>query len=264
MYRNELFRQTSVRQGVPRNGWSRRTATRRAELIAATGETRLRIVTPAIRRQLSIVMTILIAAITLGVVFYREPFRFWKYPLSDLGATVTEHGFSNIFSILFFDSGMILSGLIMFSISSRFAASKVEHRRIKRGLTFLCGIGFFVIIFPYNINDTIHMTGGGAVFGSLWGLTVLFLLELRHSVGWLRFWALQLPLQGTILPYAALFMAGLPIKQVFQKPAVVGLMLTLGLTLWMRTRVRRAAPLPANRSGIGSEARPFDDTPELR
>lgn len=202
---------------------------------------RNRIVTPTIARRLTIVITILLAAITLGIIFYREPFRFWKYPLSNLGATVTQHGLPNFRSIFFFDSGMIISGVIMFAVSARFAASKVDHRRIKRGLTFLCGIGFFVIIFPYNINDNIHMVGGGAVFGSLWGLTLVFLLELRRAVGWLRFVLLQLPLQITILPYAALFMLGVPIKQAFQKPAVAGLMLTLLLVLRSRRRAHVGA-----------------------
>jgi hypothetical protein len=201
-----------------------------------------RFVTPTIARRLTVVIAVLLSALTLGMLFYRELFRFWQYPLSDLGATRTEHGLSNIPSIIFFDSGMIMSGLLMFSISARFKASTVEHRMIKRALTFLSGIGFLIIIFPYNINDSIHMTGGGAVFGGLWGLAVLLSLEMRHGLGTLRFWLIQLLLQGTILPYAALFVLGKAIKQVFQKPAVLGLMLALGLALWMR---KKAGPVPA-------------------
>ncbi len=168
------------------------------------------------------------------MLFYREPFRFWQYPLSDLGATQTEHGLSNVPSIIFFDAGMIVSSLMMLAVSARFAVSTVEHRMAKRALTFLTGMGFLVIMFPYNINDGIHMTGGGAVFGGLWGLTLLLSLELRKRIGLARFWLIQLVLQGTILPYAALFMLGKPIKQAFQKPAVLGLMLALSLTLSFR------------------------------
>ena len=193
-----------------------------------------RIVTATIRRRLFVVIGVLASCLTLGVLFYREPFRIWQYPLSDLGATQTEHGLSNIPSIIFFDAGMIVSSLLMLAVSSRFAVSTVEHRMLKRVLTFLTGVGFLVIMFPYNINDSIHMTGGAAVFGGLWGFTLLLSLELRRRIGRARFWLIQLILQGTILPYAALFMIGKPIKQAFQKPAVLGLMMALSLTLSFR------------------------------
>ena len=72
------------------------------------------------------------------------------------------------------------------------------------------------------------------MFGGLWGFTLLLALELCSRIGRARFWLIQLVLQGTILPYAALFMLGKPIKQAFQKPAVLGLMLALSLALSLR------------------------------
>jgi len=200
--------------------------------------------TPLLARRLSTVIAIVIGAIVLAIIFYRGAFRFWKYPLSDLGATVTEHGFSNITSMLFFDPGMFASSLIMFSVGASLAKTAVEHRRIKCGLAVLCAAGFIVIIFPYNINDNIHMSGAAAVFGSFWGTTVLLLLESRKSIGELRFWLLQLLLQMTLLPYAALFAIGLPVKQAFQKPAVLGLMVTLRIVLLLSSRRDAAQPPP--------------------
>ena len=223
-------RRNSDRQFVgldwPRAPIAARTAERR-DFVTAHAP----LITPVIAQQLSAVIAVVIGMLTLAIIFYREPFQLWKYPLSDLGATVTEHGLPNTPSLVFFDCGMLASSLIMLRISSRFAASKVRNRKIKRGLTLLGAAGFFVIMFPYNISDPVHMTGGGMVFGSLWALTVLLLLETRPRAGRLRFWLLQLLLQLTILPYAALFLLGPPIKQAFQKPAVVGLMLTLRITV---------------------------------
>lgn len=200
------------------------------------GAVRHRFVTPTVARRLSIIIAIVLGGITLGIIFYRQPFKLFHYPLSNLGATRSPAGLANVPSIVFFDSSMILSGILMFSISARFGASDVDHLLPKRGLTLLSGVGFFVIIFPYNINDPIHMAGGAALFGGLWGLTVLLLLELRRPIGTLRFTLLQLLLQGTILPYAALVMINLPIKQAFQKPAVLGLMASLRIAMWLGER----------------------------
>ena len=195
------------------------------------------VMTPAIARRLSAVSIIIVASMALGIIFYREPFRFFEYPLSDLGATRTEHDLSNIVSMFLFDGGMLSSAVIMFSISRLFGTAQVEHRRLKRGLTLLSAIGFIVITFPYNINDNIHMSGDAALVGGLWGLTVLSLLEMRESIGTRRFVLLQLLLQGTILPYAAMFAIGLPIKQAFQKPAVAGLILAVRFVVSLHDRV---------------------------
>lgn len=190
-------------------------------------------------RRFSLLGAVIVGSIALGIVFYREPFRFLAYPLSDLGATVSEHGFPNRVSNVFFDLGMIVGGLIMLTIARGLKSGAMPHREPKRVLSLVAALGFFVITFPYNINDTIHMIGGAALIGGLWGLTVLLLFELRQLIGKGRFWIMQILLQGTILPYALLVALDIPIKQAFQKPAVLALIITLPLALAQQRSGRR-------------------------
>lgn len=213
----------------PDRGPGRVTVDLRTEATAA--HTHYRVLTPSIQRRLSAVLATVFSVLTIGIILYREPFKFWQYPLSDLGATLTQDGLPNVVPLVLFDTGMISCAVVMFSISTLFATSDVEHRKLKRLLALICAFGFVVIIFPYNVNDPIHMTGGGAVFGGMWGLFLLLLLELRSRIGGARFWLLQLLLQGTLLPYAVMFAIGPPIQQAYQKPAVIGMLTAFWLTL---------------------------------
>lgn len=158
--------------------------------------------------------------LTLGMLTYAEPFRFWEYPLSDLGATVTATGIRNGISILFFICAMLTSCLVMVLLSRRF-------RGFRRALCLSCAAGFLISTFPHNICNPVHSLGAALMVGSLWGLSVSFLgtLRIRNSVS--PFLLGHALLQGTILTYAVTFILDSPVKQVTQKLAVLGLLTVL-------------------------------------
>ena len=42
-----------------------------------------------------VLSTVNIILLFVGMYYYPEPFKFWQYPLSGIGATITENGFPN-------------------------------------------------------------------------------------------------------------------------------------------------------------------------
>lgn len=62
---------------------------------------------------------------------------------------------------------------------------------------------------------------------SLWALTGLFLFEARRFVPLEKFIVQQSILQVTVLTYAAAYAYDLPVKNIAQKFAVLGLMIVL-------------------------------------
>lgn len=184
-------------------------------------------------RQFLILIFLLLLGLIASIITYRGPFQIWKYPLSDLGTLHTVNNKPNIWSRYIFDLTMIVSGFLMIRICTAFSNNPgLRHYRLKSVLTFICAIGFFILIFPYDISDAVHEAGATLVFGSFWILIVEFTLELKHLFSVSVFWMAQLVLQGTVLPYAALFAIGSPIRDVVQKIAVAGLM----FSLWMTTK----------------------------
>ena len=168
---------------------------------------------------------------TIGMLCYGEPFLFWEYPLSDLGRTVTEGGYPNTFSFLLFSLAMLICGSIMLAIGLNFKRSgTIPNMRIKKNLSYVAAAGYFIALFPHNISNPVHSVGSAMFVGSLWGLSIIFLLEARHQISPSKFYLLQLILQGTVITYAINFIFDTPIRQITQKFAVVGLMLVLKLS----------------------------------
>lgn len=189
--------------------------------------------TPGISKLLSILIFLICLGLILAIVTYRGSFSVWKYPLSDLGTLYTEHNKPNLLSRLIFDITMVISGFIMIKICSDFASNpSLRHSGMKSALTFICALGFFILIFPYDVINYIHEAGATFVFGSFWIMVFEFSMELKHSSSTLRFLLSQIVLQGTVLPYALLFTIGTPLEEAVQKFAVAGLM----FALWLTTR----------------------------
>jgi hypothetical protein len=84
-----------------------------------------------------------------------------------------------------------------------------------------------VFIFPHNINNNIHIVGAAIMVASLWALTGLFLFEARRFVPLEKFIVQQSTLQVAVLTYATAYMYDLPIKNIAQKFAVLGLIIVL-------------------------------------
>ncbi|MBN2541972.1 hypothetical protein JXI42_03820 [bacterium] len=144
--------------------------------------------------------------VSLAILSYREHFPFWKYPFSTLGETVTVSGFPNDNSLFMFNISMMLSGIIMAILAIAFLEEKRARNRVSKVvLCLISAIGFFVASSPHDIHRMQHIYGTAIMFGSLWGLSVVFLTELKPIVSKKMFTIGQLILQVPILSYAVLF-----------------------------------------------------------
>lgn len=200
---------------------------------------------PGVCRQFSLLILVVFAGLVISMELDRGAFFLWEDPLSDLGAFMTVNATLNVLPRIVFDAAMTVSGLLMLRIYSGFSADELlRHRRFKEVMTFLCGVGFFMVLMPYDVNLAVHEAGASLIFGMLWGMTVLFSVELGQMSLVAGSVLSQLVLQGTVLPYAYLFAAGIPGEVVAQKFAVIGLMFSVWLTTRTGGRLRSVSRGP--------------------
>jgi hypothetical membrane protein len=185
---------------------------------------------PKINKFLTYLLSLNILVFILGMLTYGERYQFWEDALSYLGGIKTLAGDPNILSWLIFTFGMILSGILCLYIWFLLnREDEMEHSKFKGYLFLICGIGYFIMIMPHDINNSIHVIGTALVFGMLWLYAVILLIELNHRIEQYKILLFHLFLQGTVLPYAFLYFIDSPIQVQSQKFAVIGLMLVLKL-----------------------------------
>lgn len=190
---------------------------------------------PEVSGQFSLLILVVFVGLVLSMEFDRRAFFIWQDPLSDLGAFMTVNGSVNMIPRTVFDLAMTISGLLMLKICAIFSSDgPLRHAGIKRVMAFICSIGFFMVLMPYDVSLAVHEIGASLVFGMLWGMTVLFSIELKQASFLIATVLSQLVLQATVLPYAFMFAAGIPAEVAAQKFAVVGLM----FSVWYTTRAR--------------------------
>lgn len=175
----------------------------------------------------TLILTLNITSMLSAMLLFGERFDFWNHAASDLGLTVTDNGSANYKSLFLFSAGMIASGYLCLQIHKILKAYSFKHKEMKLLLLKTCSLGYFGIVTPYNISHTLHVLGATSLFGSLYFLTVVLLFELKEQGKRFEFYVFQLLLQGTILPYALLYFLDSPVRNVAQKFAVAGLMLSL-------------------------------------
>lgn len=157
---------------------------------------------------------------------YPERFRFWEYPLSELGAYRTMNGTQNGPSQFFFIVDMVLSGLVMALIAHRFRHRRgCPNRLLRTVLASVGAFGFWIAVLPYDLYLVNHSLGSAFVFFSLWALSVSYLAEVRTRGETGVFLLGHGVLQTTVISYAVTFLVNVPAKQAAQKLAVFGLML---------------------------------------
>ncbi len=190
---------------------------------------------PICNREIEIIFSritvITLLTMIVGMFFYGDKFNFWMNPISDLGVTVTVHGHSNLLSLAIFTIGMLTSGILMLKIATIFKESiYVRYHKLKYYLSLMTAFGFFIITYPHNINNNIHSVGGALLFGGLWGLTLLFLIEARAIKKTSHVVFYHFVLHSTILTYAFNFVIKSRIEQITQKLAILGLIFILKLS----------------------------------
>lgn len=189
--------------------------------------------TPLITRYISTVILVILVGLCIAMGTYQGKFLFWKSPVCSLGTIYANHKQFNIISLLFFDFTMMLSSYLMMKVGYSFSSDiPFQHKRLKQILSFTCSIGFLLIIAPYTVLHTIHIIGGTFVIGPLWGLALLFSIEVRPHISTSAFLFYQLILQGSILSYAIMYSMGIPTDNAAQKFGIASLM----IVLWFATR----------------------------
>lgn len=184
-----------------------------------------------VSRQFSVLIFVVLTGLVLSILSDRGSFFVWQDPLSDLGALRTVNGDLNVVPRTIFDLSMTISGLLMLRLYSFLSTDGgLLHAGAKRAMTFAGGIGFFMLLMPYDVDLAVHEIGASLVFATLWGMPVLFSVELKRASLTGRALIAQVVLQGTVLPYAILFVADMPGEVVAQKFAVIGLMFAVWYT----------------------------------
>lgn len=177
--------------------------------------------------------------ISLAIFSYGQPFLFWQYPLSHLGATLTENGFNNMRAAYLFISDMLVSSIIMLIITYFFWQNKnIRYYAFKFYLSLFSGIGFILAAFPCNLYDPIHIAGSAITITSFWLLIIIFLQEIKKYF-YYAYILLHLLLHSTLIAYALTFILNFPSKQLFQKLAVLGLFLALMISLRIMSVIRK-------------------------
>lgn len=186
-----------------------------------------------------------LSVMILCILFYGGRFDFRNYALSFLGTPVTPAAYQNIPSMLLFISGLLASSYFCFKISQSFLHLKqVSHARLKHQLFKFTGSGYLIMMMPCNLNNTIHCLGSALVFGTLWFSAVLLLYEIKYDLKTLRFYISQLLLNGIELPYAYAYVTKAVNVQLFQKFAVLVLIITLSFSVKFSCNLYSATKKP--------------------
>ena len=184
-----------------------------------------------LNRYFSILTATIIATFALGMLTFDGSFSLVDDPYSDLGRIWTYEGDLNMLSGIIFAGGLFFSALTCFRIEKNLSG------RYNNRIFMVCGIGFLLMIAPADLFNIIHVLGVILVFGSLWIFSISRLRELRPFIGMQRFLTYQLLLNGTVLPYAYLYLTGNSARHFVQKLALAGIIATL---IIVGTELRRA------------------------
>ena len=188
----------------------------------------------------SVFLGVLLGGYGIAILAYAEPFLFWQYPFSGLGASETPGGFRNNLSMVIFVTDMTVCGIILLCIMTAFIKDREMPFRSNRiAFAAIGALGAFIATFPHNLFDVQHKVGSGFFVGSLWVLAVLFITDVRILVFRAYSNVLHVILHTTVVAYAITFVIDANSKQVFQKFATVGL--AAGILMSLGALSRRAA-----------------------
>ena len=193
-------------------------------------------------------LVVLLGGFCVGMWLYGEPFVFFEYPFSGLGATKTVNGFENHASMVVFVGTMIATGIIFIAVSIVLVRDRaIPFRGLRIVISLTAAFGAFISTFPHDLFDLQHKLGAGFFVGSVWLTAVFFLVDAVNVISRRLIVALHLVLHVTVLAYAIAFMVDSPTKQFFQKFAVMGLGLAIEMSIGALCHgpvesVRRSSP----------------------
>lgn len=183
-------------------------------------------------------------AIRIAIARYGEPFLFWDYPFSSLGATETMNGHPNMDSLLIYAGGSVISAAVLFVHGAVCLRGRGPYdRRVIGWASLIAALGYLVATTPYNLEGLHppHSVGSALVFFGLWLTTNRYLFYLKSTGRPGLFWLGQLVLETTIFAYAVGWFGGHPAMQALQKLSLFGMAGTLlvAATVFEYAAVRR-------------------------
>lgn len=131
-------------------------------------------------------ISITILCILLCLSYYPEEYFFWEYPTSELGSTISLHGYDNAISSCIFSTMLVINALILFLIAFLiqklpiYNGSTRKILYIKSVVALLMGIGFLLIAFPSDVS-ILHGIGAVLAITMLIIIIDLFIIELRSK-----------------------------------------------------------------------------------
>lgn len=164
------------------------------------------------------VMTLI--TLTGGMLAYGERFSFWDTAFSHLGGVRTRSGNPNLLSWMLFSAGMLSCGILCLAMGS--LKNELLHLLFR-----ICGIGYMIMLVPYDVSNPVHAVGAALVIGALWFYCVIVLNNLHSGIPRPRWWGYQALLHGTVLPYALLYVLNSSYERAVQKLAIAGLIIVM-------------------------------------
>ena len=180
----------------------------------------------------TIFLIILLSGFFIAALVYNGSFNLWTDPFSRLGASETPEGLENRASMVVFIIVMVLSAIVFGCLTVTFIKDKsVPFRGYRALISIVAAFGACIATFPNNYFLVQHQLGSGFLVGSLWLHAIFFIVDASKVTSKVFTLFLHLLLQSTVLTYAFTFFVGASNRDVVQKFAVIGLALTIELSL---------------------------------
>lgn len=105
---------------------------------------------------------------------YPEPYLFWEYEISALGASVSVHGLPNTIAMYIFIAGFVVNVLLCI-----IGSMKVDQPLIAT-LFIVMGAGMGAIAFPMDLYVDIHRIGAMVMFICMWIILSFGIIRTCH------------------------------------------------------------------------------------
>lgn len=175
----------------------------------------------------------------VAIALFGDRFRFSQDALSDLGARMTPSGQPNGLAAAVFYLMLVLIATTMFRYARYCGHEPVPaFGRAKRFVASMTAVGAIAAVSPNDTVHSLHVAGCVAMIGGFWVLGIIIALELSRHRSVRAAFLVQLLLEATLLPYAFAYAVNSDLKQMLQKPAIAGLV----LSIWLGARILETTP----------------------
>jgi len=180
----------------------------------------------------TLLLVVQLGGFLIASLAYNGRFNLLTDPFSRLGASETPEGLANRSSMAIFIIDMVITAILFGCVAAVFARDKkIPYRGVRVLFSIIAGLGACIATFPNNYFLVQHQVGAGFLVGSFWLLAILFIVDASKVLQKRASILLHLLLQSTVLTYAYTFLVHAPSRDIVQKFAVIGLALSIELSL---------------------------------